>query len=260
MDESAGIISPYRDQTFAINKQLHRDIARTVHKYQGRECDAIIMSIVDNEPTSFSDDANLLNVSISRAKSKLCIVATGNEIPQNSILAQLIGYISYNNFDVKQSKLHSVFDILYGQYTQERLEYEKSTTTDLGELSENIIYDTIQKAITDAGMKNVNSLCHNPLSRLVTETQGLTEEQREFVNSPLSHVDLLLYNTITKQPILCIEVDGWQYHNTDIQKHRDMMKDEILGKYGLKPVRLSITAVVTVDSIKEIFTSKINNK
>jgi superfamily I DNA and/or RNA helicase len=90
------------------------------------------MSMVDNEPTSFSDDANLLNVAISRAKSKLCIVATGNELPKESILAQLIDYISYNNFLLKDSQLHSVFDILYGQYTQQRLEYEKTTGTDLG--------------------------------------------------------------------------------------------------------------------------------
>lgn len=259
-DESVGIISPYRDQTFAINQQLNRDIASTVHKYQGRECDTIIMSIVDNEPTSFSDDANLLNVAISRAKSKLCIVATGNEIPQDSILAQLINYINYNNFDVKESKLHSVFDILYGQYTQERLEYEKTTTTDLGELSENIIYDTLQKAITASGMKNVDILCHYPLSRLITEIQGLTDEERGFVNNSLSHVDFLLYNTITKQAILCIEVDGWQYHSTDVQKYRDKMKDDILERYGLKPLRLSTTALVTVESIKEILTNKINNK
>lgn len=251
-DESVGIISPYRDQTFSINGQLHRDIASTVHKYQGRECDTIVMSMVDNKPTSFSDDANLLNVAISRAKSKLCIVATGNELPQDSILAQLTGYISYNNFDVKESKLHSVFDILYGQYTQERLDYEKTTGSDLGELSENIIYDTLQKAISAAGMKNVGILCHYPLSRLITELYDLTNEQREFVSSPLSHMDFLLYNTITKQPRLCIEVDGWQYHNTDVQKHRDAMKDEILDKYGLKPLRLSTTAVITVDSIKEI--------
>src|SRR5574344_2120746 len=251
-DESVGIISPYRDQTFSINGQLHRDIASTVHKYQGRECDTIVMSMVDNKPTSFSDDANLLNVAISRAKSKLCIVATGNELPQDSILAQLTGYISYNNFDVKESKLHSVFDILYGQYTQERLDYEKTTGSDLGELSENIIYDTLQKAISAAGMKNVGILCHYPLSRLITELYDLTNEQREFVSSPLSHMDFLLYNTITKQPRLCIEVNGWQYHNTDVQKHRDAMKDEILDKYGLKPLRLSTTAVITVDSIKEI--------
>jgi hypothetical protein len=194
LDESVGIISPYRDQSSAINEQLHRDIASTVHKYQGRECDTIIMSMVDNEPTSFSDDANLLNVAISRAKSKLCIVATGNELSKGSILAQLIDYISYNNFQLKDSQLHSVFDILYGQYTQQRLEYEKTTGTDLGELSENIIYDTLKKAISTSALKNIDILCHYLLSRLIVGEHYISEEQRKFANSPLSHVDFLLYN------------------------------------------------------------------
>ena len=48
------------------------------------------MSMVDNNPTEFSDDANLLNVAISRAKSKLCVVTNGNEMPQDSIISQLL--------------------------------------------------------------------------------------------------------------------------------------------------------------------------
>ena len=122
--ESVGIITPYRDQAIAINRALGKDIASTVHKFQGRECDAIIMSMVDNAPTDFSDDPNLMNVAISRAKTKLCIVVNGNEMPANSNLAQLISYIQYNNFEIKESKIHSVFDILYKQYTAERLAYE----------------------------------------------------------------------------------------------------------------------------------------
>lgn len=81
--DSVGIITPYRDQAIAINQALGKDVASTVHKFQGRECDAIIMSMVDNIPTDFSDDPNLMNVAISRAKTKLCIVVNGNEMPSN---------------------------------------------------------------------------------------------------------------------------------------------------------------------------------
>ena len=54
---SLGIITPYRDQAEAINRAVGQELASTVHKYQGRECDTIIMSMVDNAPTDFSDDA-----------------------------------------------------------------------------------------------------------------------------------------------------------------------------------------------------------
>ena len=93
---TVGIITPYRSQAEEINKAIGTDIASTVHKYQGRECDTIIMSTVDNAPTEFSDDPNLLNVAISRAKTHLCIVTNGNDMPQNTNLAQLIAYIQYN--------------------------------------------------------------------------------------------------------------------------------------------------------------------
>lgn len=96
-NENVGIITPYRLQAEEINKTLEKDIASTVHKFQGRECDAIILSMVDNVPTEFSDDANLLNVAISRAKTRLCVVTNENEKPQESILGQLIDYMKYNN-------------------------------------------------------------------------------------------------------------------------------------------------------------------
>ena len=108
---TVGIITPYRSQADEINKAIGTDIASTVHKYQGRECDTIIVSTVDNAPTEFSDDPNLLNVAISRAKTHLCIVTNGNDMPQDTNLAQLIAYIQYNNFEVKESRLHSVFDL-----------------------------------------------------------------------------------------------------------------------------------------------------
>lgn len=151
---TVGIITPYRSQAEEINKAIGTDIASTVHKYQGRECDTIIMSTVDNAPTEFSDDPNLLNVAISRAKTHLCIVTNGNDMPQNTNLAQLIAYIQYNNFEVKESKLHSVFDLLYKHYTAERLAYEQTHPVVSGYLSEKLLYDLLVKGIAKSGLAN----------------------------------------------------------------------------------------------------------
>ena len=231
--DSVGIITPYRDQAIAINQALGKDVASTVHKFQGRECDAIIMSMVDNIPTDFSDDPNLMNVAISRAKTKLCIVVNGNEMPSNSNLAQLISYIQYNNFEVKESKIHSVFDILYKQYTAERLAYEVQSGKVSEYLSENIIYDTLVKAIDKVQMSNCDVVCHYPLSRLITDFNGLETQEIAFISNALSHVDFLVYNSITKKPLMTIEVDGWKYHNqSEVQQSRDKLKDNILSKYG----------------------------
>ena len=257
--DSVGIITPYRDQAIAINQALGKDVASTVHKFQGRECDAIIMSMVDNIPTDFSDDPNLMNVAISRAKTKLCIVVNGNEMPSNSNLAQLISYIQYNNFEVKESKIHSVFDILYKQYTAERLAYEVQSGKVSEYLSENIIYDTLVKAIDKVQMSNCDVVCHYPLSRLITDFNGLETQEIAFISNALSHVDFLVYNSITKKPLMTIEVDGWKYHNqSEVQQSRDKLKDNILSKYGLKPYRISTVDTVNVETIEEMLANNLN--
>lgn len=254
--DSVGIITPYRDQAIAINRALGKDIASTVHKFQGRECDAIIMSMVDNAPTDFSDDPNLMNVAISRAKTKLCIVVNGNEMPANSNLAQLISYIQYNNFEIKESKIHSVFDILYKQYTAERLAYEAESSKISEYLSENIIYDTLVKAIDKIQMSNWGIVCHYPLSRLITDFEGLDTQEIAFISNSLSHVDFLIYNSITKKPLMAIEVDGWKYHNlNEVQQSRDKLKDDILTKYGLKLYRISTVDTINVETIEDMLSN-----
>ena len=259
LSDNVGIITPYRDQAIAINQALGRDVASTVHKFQGRECDAIIMSMVDNIPTDFSDDPNLMNVAISRAKTKLCVVVNGNEMPSNSNLSQLISYIQYNNFDVKESKIHSVFDILYKQYTVERLAYEAQSGKVSEYLSENIIYDTLVKAIDKVQMSNWGVVCHYPLSRLITDFNGLESQEIAFISNTLSHVDFLVYNSITKKPLMAIEVDGWKYHNqSEVQQSRDNLKDNLLSKYGLKPYRISTVDTVNVETIEEMLANNLN--
>ena len=250
---SIGIITPYRSQAIAINKALGKDIASTVHKYQGRECDTIIMSMVDNKPTEFSDDANLLNVAISRAKMSLCIVTNGNEIPQDSNLGQLISYIQYNNFEVKESKLHSVFDLLYKQYSKERLVYEATHSAVSPHLSENLMHDVLVKAIDRLELTYTKVLCHYPLSKLIADWSDLDTREKTFAESPYSHVDFLIYNSLTKRPLFAIEVDGWHYHKkSDVQQSRDALKDQILSKFEFCLLRISTTDTVNVETISDL--------
>lgn len=251
-----GIITPYRLQAEKINGTLGNDIASTVHKYQGRECDTIIMSMVDNTRTEFSDDPNLLNVAISRAKKHLCIVVNGNDMEPDSNIAQLTEYIKYNNFEIKDSKLHSVFDLLYKQYSKERLEYETSHPKVSEYLSENLIYDMLIKAITESELTNIDILCHYPLSRLIGDWGLLDNKEIGFAKSPLSHVDFLIYNSLTKQPYCTIEVDGWKYHQgNEVQQSRDKIKDSILSKIGLTLHRITTTDTVTQETIQQIINS-----
>lgn len=140
--ENIGIIAPYRHQVEAMaaaleNSRIETD---TVHKFQGREKDVILLTTVDDEITEFSDDPYLLNVAISRAKKKLCLVTSGNEQPKDSNIQDLISYIEYNNFSVVNSELYSVFDLLYQQYTAQRIAYLEKHKKVSEYDSENLMY------------------------------------------------------------------------------------------------------------------------
>ena len=82
---SIGVITPYAAQAVEIRRLLAaRKIAdvvecSTIHRFQGRECDVVILDLVDAAPMRpsalLADAPNLLNVSISRARGKLIVVA-----------------------------------------------------------------------------------------------------------------------------------------------------------------------------------------
>ena len=255
---SVGIITPYRQQADEINKALGKDIASTVHKYQGRECDTIIMSMVDNKPTEFSDDSNLLNVAISRAKTHLYVVTNSNEMPKESNLAQLIDYVRYNNFEVRQSEVSSVFDLLYKQYTSQRLDSLANKPVVSDYISENLFYNTLMEAITALGLVHIDVLCHYPVVRFISDWSLLTEEEKAFASNRLSHVDFLVYNSLTKRPLLAIEVDGWYYHKRQGgQVTRDALKDKLLAKLGLPLHRILTTDTVNVESLKALLSSSL---
>lgn len=255
---SIGIITPYRQQADEINKALGKDIASTVHKYQGRECDTIIMSMVDNKPTEFSDDSNLLNVAISRAKTHLCVVTNGNKMPEESNLAQLIDYVRYNNFEVRQSEVSSVFDLLYKQYTSQRLDSLANKPVVSDYISENLFYNTLMEAITALGLVHIDVLCHYPVVRFISDWSLLTEEEKAFASNRLSHVDFLVYNSLTKRPLLVIEVDGWYYHKRQGgQVTRNALKDKLLAKFGLALHRILTTDTVNVESLKALLSSSL---
>ena len=76
-----GIICPYRNQVTETKKCLkyHKIEIDTVHKFQGREKDTIIFSTVVNDINSFVDDANLINVAVSRGVKEF-IVVTSNKL------------------------------------------------------------------------------------------------------------------------------------------------------------------------------------
>ena len=239
--DSIGIVTPYNNQVDAFNNQLDRVKAGTIHKYQGRENDAIIMSVVDNQITEFADDPNMLNVAVSRAKKKFCLVMTGNEQEKHGNITDLLDYIAYNNCTVTESKLASIFDYLYEQYTEQRMAFLKSHLQISEFASENLTYNMLVNVVaSDPRFKVLNVLCHIPLREVVKDTSLMNEDELKYAGNYNTHLDFLIINRVSKQPVVAIETDGYSYHNEETDQHRrDLMKDHILSNYGLPLLRLS---------------------
>lgn len=240
--EDIGVIAPYRDQVAAITKQLDTDKieVNTVHKFQGREKDTIIITTVDDVATDFSDDPNLLNVAVSRAKKRLWLVASGNEQPKDSNIGDLISYIEYNNFQVIESEIYSVFDLLYQQYTEARISFLEKHQHVSAYNSENLMYGAILDMLNSHPKLTLNLICHQPLNMLIHDAKHLNDEECNYAMNTATHVDFLIYNRISKKPVLAIEVDGFHFHKQGtLQYERDRMKDHIFELYGIRFLRFS---------------------
>lgn len=264
--EEIGIIAPYKNQARQIEKELNApqiDVS-TVHKFQGREKDAIILSTVDDIITPFSDDPNLLNVAVSRAKKELIVVASEMKQPEGSNIGDLIGYIRYHNCDVQHSAVSSVFDYLYKQYRETRLAYLQKRGRISEYDSENLMYHLIWDELEKREDQTLDVIFHQPLYLLIRDQVRLNREERDFINNGLSHLDFLIYNRVSKQPILAIEVDGYQYHKEGTaQAERDRLKNYILEQYKIPLIRFATNgsneSKLLSDKLDEILAASLIN-
>lgn len=238
-----GIITPYNDQVQQFLSQLPEVEVATVHKYQGREKDAIVMSVVDDTITTFSDDPNLLNVAVSRAKQQFILVVSGNEQVRQGNISDLIEYIRYNNFEVRESKVRSVFDYLYSQYTEQRLRFLRANTSISDFASENLVYTLLSEVLgREYAFRHLGILCHFPLRELIADPMALPVDLRAYALHPQTHLDFLLINKVSKLPVLAVEVDGYSYHHAQHEQYqRDLKKNSICEICALPLLRLSTT-------------------
>lgn len=234
-----GIISPFRKQVTKLSREVDSSLGveiDTVHKYQGREKDIVILTTVVDKENEFADDPNLLNVAISRAKNKLYVVVSDDE--KNKNMKDLVNYIKYNNFEITQSKIYSIFDLLYKNYSPYLNTYLKKLKKVSNYKSENLMKIVIENILDKEDYSQLSHVMHYPLNKLIKDLSLLNIKEQKFVQHPSAHLDFLLYNQIDNRAILAIEVDGVAFHeNNPTQLKRDVMKDAILQKYNIPIIR-----------------------
>jgi len=261
-DISIGIVTPYRNQTNALQKAFCGTSiqADTVDKFQGRENDVIILSTVDNEISDFTDNANRLNVAVSRAIEQLIVVVNSGDDMRDKNIGDLVRYIEYNNLEIIQSKIYSVFDYLYKGYREKRNELLRKQRRISEYDSENLMYGIIRKVFNEERFMRFDVAVHVPLKMILRDMNALTAEERVYAQNILTHVDFLIFDKIGRVPRFVIEVDGTSYHSKGMpQAERDEKKNRILEKYGLPYKRFRTDGsgeyerlVVALDKVMEV--------
>ncbi|MCU1640450.1 MAG: hypothetical protein JWN03_725 [Nocardia sp.] len=261
--QQIGVTTPYRKQAGRVTDELIASIeADTVHSFQGREKDAIVMTTVLDEREisqsgrggiAFADQPNLVNVAVSRAKKRFVLVTNHDMLPRSRHLRDLIGYIRYHNPDKEtfDSSVVSVFDLLYQEYSALLRPLAARRRARPGQVpSEAIMQTVLEDLLADDEYRELSVVSQVLLVNLLPDTRLLSAEQRGFVARRAS-IDFVVYNRVTNLPLCAIEVDGFAFHESDpVQLARDALKDSICLTYRIPLLRFPTTGSEEVERLR----------
>lgn len=264
-----GFIAPYNNQVSLAKEMMPQEIVKdTIHKFQGRGCDEIIFStVLDKKAVSqrqlnFVDESAMINVAVSRAKSKFTLV-TGNDvfINNNKHIAALIRYIEYYaaEEEIHDSPVISAFDLLYKEYDKslEKLA-ERLNPADSRYPSEQIAAVVLRDIFAKEQFKMIVFHSQVYLKQLVSiEHNNFTEEEIRFINNRAS-CDFVIYYRIGKKPLAVIEIDGG-CHDKPEQIERDKKKDSILMKSGICLLRIRTTDSKVEEKMEKFLRESMEN-
>lgn len=260
--ETIGFVTPFRKQVEKAEGVLDYEIqCDTVHKYQGREKDIMIMSTVLDKTYAgvkrleFVDDPQLVNVAVSRAVKQFILV-TDKELffSKGKNISALIKYIQYSTLDenVIESQIVSVFDLLYKKYSSKLLRLKEKMNPDARWKSEEALRVLLEEILKQPKYDMYTYAPGVLIKNIINDDSMLEPEEKRFVNNRAS-VDFLIFNKMDKKSVLVIEVDGFAFHeNNPIQQGRDELKDTILEKIGIKVLRLPTNGSGEREKIEEL--------
>lgn len=262
-----GFVTPYRKLVEKATQQFTADIeSDTIHKYQGREKSVMIMSTVLDRTRAggmgmkFVNDPCMINVAVSRAQERFILVTDqsafrkyGNEV------GDLMRYMEYSTLDnnVVESQIHSIFDLLYKEYSDHLQEFRERVRffNKSRHRSENIMHALLDQILQEPMFKDFELGNQVLLMNLFTDLERLNEEERRFVRNR-SSVDFVIYHKLDRSLAMAIEVDGFAFHeNNPEQLKRDEKKEEIFKKFGMELTRFRTNESGEEQRIRELLNS-----
>ena len=93
------------------------------------------------------------------------------------------------DFEVIQSRVYTVFDMLYQGYAEQRKAYLQKHKKVSEYDSENLMYSVIQEILSEESYSAIGCAVHVSLATMVKDYEPLTAEERRYARNPLTHVD-----------------------------------------------------------------------
>ncbi|WP_223198865.1 AAA domain-containing protein [Solihabitans fulvus] len=262
VDADIGVTTPYRLQAGKVSDELDQIEADTVHRFQGRQKQVVIMTTVLDETwrgrtgLSFVDDPQMINVAVSRAIQRFILVTNHDLLPTSRHIQDLIGYIRYHipDEEIVDSSVVSVFDLLYTAYSQRLRPLAARLRRELRYPSEDIAWTVLNDVFAEPRYAHMKAVPQVLLKNLLPNFDRLTPDQAAYVRRRAS-IDFVVYNRVTNRPLLAIEVDGFAFHeNNPIQLRRDAIKNEILAVHDMPLLRLPTTGSGEQQRIRDALT------
>lgn len=235
------IITPFSEQAMLLAEQYNDKQCGTIHTFQGRGENYVIMSTVLNDNAACTRhikgnhnlfNAELINVAVSRAKEKFIIVTDKSFFKHNDEnMRNLINYIEIYGKEISDTTV-CIYDNLYKQMKTYKSKHNCVNPWELK--TRELILDYTDKR------EIYKFYCKFELYKLITDQKYLNANKRvkSYILNDLTHVDFIIYDARINKPVLAIEVDG-KYHKDKKQKIRDEMKDKALNHMNIKVLRIS---------------------
>lgn len=235
------VITPFKAQGIELKKRFDDKRSGTIHTFQGKGAKKVYFSTVLND-LSFCNrhirgshnlfTSELVNVAVSRAKSKFVLVTDKKYFQKNRVFSKemnnLIDYIK-----IYGEKIDDDTSCWY-DYLYKNIPYYKRTK----------IYDNEYEEITHKAINSI--LIGTPyiccakvfLTELVLNKEFLNSNPRirDYIRNG-AHADFSIFDTRTGRLKVVVELDGKEHYRTS-QRIKDSYKDTAFSAISIPVIRI----------------------
>ncbi len=80
------------------------------------------------------------------------------------------------------------------------------------------MYALISEVLSMDNYSKYDVILHFPFQHLISNFSKLTNEEENYAKHHSTHLDFLIFNKLSKHPVLAIEVDGFEFHKKKLSK------------------------------------------